>query len=224
MDGSYAPLDTPSVEKARWFRLIPIAMVIYIISFMDRTNIGYAFAGIGRDFHVGKAAEGAAGGIFFIGYVLLQIPGGWLAEHWSAKKFIAVMIVLLGHHGGAVRRGEQLHRVTDGPVLPRRGRGRHLAGDAGADQPLVPGARTRPGVSFWMANLAISSIITQPLSGWIVSVADWRALFYIEGALPFLIALPLWLLFVKDTPRQASWCSAGRARLHRSLAGARPCA
>ena len=57
-----------------------------------------------------------------------------------------------------------------------------------------------------MANLAISSIITQPLSGWIVSVSDWRVLFYIEGALPFLIALPLWLAFVKDRPRQAAWC------------------
>ena len=40
MDGSYAAADTPAVGKSRWFRLIPIAMVIYIISFMDRTNIG----------------------------------------------------------------------------------------------------------------------------------------------------------------------------------------
>jgi ABC-type uncharacterized transport system permease subunit len=64
MGNSYAPIATPSVDKSRWFRLIPIAMVVYIVSFMDRTNIGYAFAGIGRDFHVGKAAEGAAGGIF----------------------------------------------------------------------------------------------------------------------------------------------------------------
>jgi MFS family permease len=73
--------------------------------------------------------------------------------------------------------------------------------------------------SFWMANLAISSIVTQPLSGWIVSVADWRALFYIEGSLPFLIALPLWLIFVKDRPSQASWCSAGeRKYIETSLA------
>ena len=64
---------TPSgpVGAMRWKRLIPAAMVVYIISFMDRTNIGYAFAGIGADFHVGKAEQGLAGGIFFIGYVLL---------------------------------------------------------------------------------------------------------------------------------------------------------
>jgi sugar phosphate permease len=209
MDGSYAPIDTPAVGHARWLRLIPIAMIVYIISFMDRTNIGYAFAGIGRDFHVGKAAEGAAGGIFFIGYVhvLLQIPGGWLAEHWSAKKFIAVMIVFWGLMTllcGAVHSYTQLLYarfflgVAEGGIWP-------------AVLVLLshwfPVRERARAYSFWMANLAISSIITQPLSGWIVSVSDWRTLFYIEGALPFLIALPLWLLFIKDTPRQASWCT-----------------
>ena len=219
MSNSYAPIATSSVDKSRWFRLIPIAMVVYIVSFMDRTNIGYAFAGIGRDFHVGKAAEGAAGGIFFIGYVLLQIPGGWLAEHWSAKKFIAVMIVFWGAMAvlcGAANSYDQLLGarfllgVAEGGIWP-------------AMLVLIshwfPVRERARAYSFWMANLAISSIITQPLSGWIVSVADWRALFYIEGALPFLIALPLWLIFVKDRPSQASWCSAAeRNYIETSLA------
>ena len=146
VDGNYTPIDAPDVGKTRWLRLIPIAMIVYIISFMDRTNIGYAFAGIGRDFHVGKAAEGAAGGIFFIGYVLLQIPGGWLAEHWSAKKFIAIMIVFWGITAvlcGAVNNYTQL--LIARFFLGRRGR-RHLAGGAGPDLPLVPGERTRPRV------------------------------------------------------------------------------
>lgn len=207
MSGTYAPIEAPDVGRSRWFRLIPIAMIVYVISFMDRSNIGYAFAGIGQTFHVGKAAQGAAGGIFFIGYVLLQIPGGWLAEHWSAKKFIAIMIVFWGIAAilcGAVNSYVELMfarfflGVAEGGIWP-------------AMLVLIshwfPVRERARAYSFWMANLAISSIITQPLSGWIVSTADWRALFYIEGALPFLIALPLWLLFVKDTPREASWCS-----------------
>jgi MFS family permease len=211
--------DGPGIGRTRWFRLIPIAMIIYVISFMDRTNIGYAFAGIGRDFHVGKAAQGAAGGIFFIGYVLLQIPGGWLAEHWSAKKFIAVMIVCWGVAAvlcGAVNTYDQLLvarfflGVAEGGIWP-------------AMLVLIshwfPVRERARAYSFWMANLAISSIITQPLSGWIVAATDWRALFYIEGALPFLIALPLWLLFIKDTPREAPWCSrAERTYIETSLA------
>lgn len=219
MDASYTAIDAPDVGMSRWFRLIPIAMIVYIISFMDRTNIGYAFAGIGRDFHVGKAAQGAAGGIFFIGYVLLQIPGGWLAEHWSAKKFIAIMIVCWGVAAilcGAVNNYTQLLvarfflGVAEGGIWP-------------AVLVLLshwfPVRERARAYSFWMANLAISSIITQPLSGWIVQAADWRALFYIEGALPFLIALPLWLAFVKDRPSQASWCPpAERQYIETSLA------
>lgn len=65
-----------TIGMTRWKRLIPVAMVVYIISFMDRTNISYAFAGIGQEFNVGKADQGFAGGIFFIGYTLFQIPGG----------------------------------------------------------------------------------------------------------------------------------------------------
>ncbi len=208
MDQDDAAAETPDVGRTRWLRLIPIAMAIYVISFMDRTNIGYAFAGIGHDFHVGKAAQGAAGGIFFVGYILLQIPGGWLAEHWSAKKFITCMIVLWGLAAmacGAVESYTQLLvarfvlGVAEGGIWP-------------AILVLIshwfPVRERARAYSFWMANLAVASIITQPLSGWIVSVTSWRVLFYVEGVLPFVIALPLWLLFVHDRPFQAPWCSA----------------
>ena len=71
--------------RARWARLIPVAIIVCIISFMDRTNIGFAFDGMGKDLHLDSAAQGLAGGIFFIGYLVLQIPGGHLAERWSAR-------------------------------------------------------------------------------------------------------------------------------------------
>lgn len=211
--------DARGVGNQRWLRLIPVAMIVYIISFMDRTNISYAFAGIGQDFHVGKADQGLAAGIFFIGYVLLQIPGGWLAEHWSARKFVAIMIVFWGAMAllcGFVHNFTQLIvvrfflGVAEGGIWP-------------AILVLIshwfPVQERARAYGFWMANLAISSIITQPLSGWIVSISDWRTLFIVEGALPFIIALPLWLAFIKDRPRDAAWCSPGeRDYIERSLA------
>jgi sugar phosphate permease len=182
-------------------------MIVYIISFMDRTNISYAFAGIGHDFHVGKAQQGFAGGIFFVGYMLFQIPGGWLAEHWSARKFVAIMIVcwgLMAFLCGFVHTFDQL-------VIVRFFLGVAEGGIWPAVLVLIshwfPVQERARAYGFWMANLAISSIITQPLSGWIVSVSDWRTLFMVEGALPFVIALPLWLIFIRDRPREAPWCS-----------------
>ena len=90
-----APALAP-VGRARWTRLIPVAIIVYVISFMDRTNIGFAFTGMGSDLHISKAQQGLAGGIFFIGYLVLQIPGGHLAERWSAKKFVGIMILVWG--------------------------------------------------------------------------------------------------------------------------------
>ena len=85
-----------SAGRARWTRLIPVAIIVYVISFMDRTNIGFAFDGMGQDLHLDSAAKGLAGGIFFLGYLVLQIPGGHLAERWSAKKFVGIMILIWG--------------------------------------------------------------------------------------------------------------------------------
>lgn len=73
--------------------------------------------------------------------------------------------------------------------------------------------------SFWMTNLAIASIITQPVSGFIVEWANWRTMLLIEGALPFIIATPIWWLMIADTPRAAAWCSpAERDFIEKSLA------
>lgn len=194
-------------------------MIVYIVSFMDRTNISYAFAGIGHDFHVTKAQQGLAAGIFFIGYVLLQIPGGWLAEHWSARKFVAIMIVFWGLMALACG---LVHNFTQLIVV------RFFLGVAeGGIWPAIlvlishwfPVSERARAYGFWMANLAISSIITQPLSGWIISISDWRTLFLVEGVLPFVIALPLWLIFIRDRPRDAEWCTvAERDFIEQSIA------
>lgn len=211
--------NAPSVGNARWTRLIPVAIIVYIISFMDRTNIGFAFAGLGTDLHISKTQEGLAGGIFFVGYLFLQIPGGHLAERWSAKKFVGIMVLIWGVFAilaGLVQNFEQLLIV------------RFLLGVAeGGIWPAIlvlishwfPAKERARAYGFWMMNIAISSIITAPLSGWLLSVGSWRTLFFVEGAFPFLVAAPLWWGLVADRPSQASWVSAGeRDYIETSLA------
>ena len=53
------------VGRARWTRLIPVAIVVYIISFMDRTNIGFALSGLHHDLGISRSQQGLAAGIFF---------------------------------------------------------------------------------------------------------------------------------------------------------------
>ena len=87
-------MSTGRVPQERWLRIIPISLLMYTISFINRTNISLALPAISRDLHLNAAQAGQAAGVFFWGYLLLQIPGGYIAERWSAKWLIAVMLAL----------------------------------------------------------------------------------------------------------------------------------
>jgi MFS family permease len=219
MGTSSATTDAASVGRSRWTRLIPVAIVVYIISFMDRTNIGFAFDDMGKSLHVNLTDTGLAAGIFFIGYLVLQFPGGHLAVHWSAKKFVGIMILVWGVLAiltGLVQNYTELLivrfflGVAEGGIWP-------------AILVLIshwfPSKERARAYAFWIMNIAIASIITAPLSGWILSWGDWRWLFIIEGAFPFLVAAPLWYWLAADTPRDASWCTPEeRDYIERALA------
>ena len=208
-----APNDRPRARTLnnRWVRIIPVAIIVYIIAFMDRTNVGFGFSGMEESLSFGATAAGFAGGIFFIGYLFLQIPGGHLAEHRSAKHFVGIMLLVWGVFAiltGLVQTYWQLLVV------------RFLLGVAeGGVWPAIlvlishwfPAEERARAYALWIINIPIASIITSPLSGWIVENAGWRWLFIIEGLFPFIVA-PLWWWLIDDHPSEASWISERERR------------
>src|SRR3954470_7681383 len=84
----------------RWLRIIPVALIMYTISYVDRTNISLALdpkiSSMMRDLAMDDRMKGHAAGIFFLGYVLLQVAGGHLANKWSARKLISVCLFFWG--------------------------------------------------------------------------------------------------------------------------------
>src|SRR3954465_306573 len=92
--------DSQSVPAERWLRIIPVALIMYTISYVDRTNVSLALdptrSTMMSDLLMDDAMKGRAAGIFFFGYVMLQIPGGYLANRWSAKRLISILLVLWG--------------------------------------------------------------------------------------------------------------------------------
>lgn len=209
----------PTIPRARWVRILPATVLIYIVAYMDRMNIGFAIAGgMNKQLHLSMAEAGIAAGIFFIGYMLLQVPAGHFAEHVSAKKYIFWAILAWGTLSlltGLVRNAPQL-MVT-----------RFLLGVAeGGVYPAVlvlvskwfPTKEIGRANAFFLMSLPLSTVLTDPLSGWIVAKHEWRWLFFIEGSLSLLLIL-IWVPMISDKPSEAKWISPEeRAYLEETLA------
>ena len=203
------PGDSPpeGLGSGRWTRIIPVALVMYTIAFIDRTNISLALPRIRHDLHIDPQQAGTVAGIFFWGYLALQIPGGHLAKHWSPKKFISVLLVawaLFAVGCGFARTYREL-------LLLRLLLGVAESGVFPATLILLShwfsrAERARAN-AMWLLCLPGAVILSSPFSGWMLDHWGWRVMLIAEGALP-LVWLAVWLAFVQDHPAEARWLPA----------------
>src|SRR5256714_13404931 len=90
---------TPVADRARrrvMRRLLPYLFFIYIIAYLDRVNVSYAALEMTNALGFTPEVYGFGAGIFFIGYFLLEIPGSIMVERWSARKWIARIMISWG--------------------------------------------------------------------------------------------------------------------------------
>jgi len=209
-----SPALEPVAARARrriMRRILPYIFFLYIIAFLDRVNVGYAALEMTRDLGFSSAVYGFGAGIFFFGYFLLEIPGCLIVEHWSARKWIARIMISWGVL--AVIMGF-IHTPTQFYVV------RFLLGAAEAgffpgivvylSHWFTPSDRAKT-IALFMAAIPISSIIGAPVSGLLLDVHwlginGWRWLFILEGA-PAIVFGVVTILYLTDRPQKASWLS-----------------
>jgi MFS family permease len=85
-DGDRTTTGTTPIPARRWTYVIPVAVVMYMLAFLDRSNVSVVLPYMDGDLSLSAADEGLVTGVFFLGYVFLQIPGAILAQRWSARK------------------------------------------------------------------------------------------------------------------------------------------
>lgn len=177
---------------------------MYTIAFIDRTNISLALPHISRDLHLTPPQAGTVAGIFFWGYLALQIPGGHLAKHWSAKKFISILLVVWAIFAigcGLARTYHQLLWLR--LLLGVAESGVYPATLILLSHWFSRSERARAN-AFWLLCLPGAVILASPFSGWMLDHWNWRVMLIAEGSLPFLW-LAIWLVFIQDHPSDASW-------------------
>lgn len=188
----------------RWSRIIPAAFLMYTIAYIDRTNFSIAMPALQKEFGLDSGMTGIAAGIFFVGYVLFQIPGGYLAQVWSAKRFIFWALLIWGVFAtlcGFAQSYEQLLicrfllGIGEGGVWP--------ATVVLLSNWFVPEERARAN-GFWVICQPVAVILSSPLSGYLIDHYNWRVMFIVQGVLPLFFAA-VWWWAVEDRPEKAKW-------------------
>jgi MFS transporter, ACS family, tartrate transporter len=191
-------------------RLMPYLFLLYIVAYLDRVNVGFAAVG-GMKGDLGFTDEviGFGAGIFFIGYVALEIPGSILVEKWTARGWIARIMIswgILAMLTGFIHTRNHFYLI------------RALLGAAEAG--FFPGIIVylshwfryqdrAKAVALLMAAISVSNIVGAPMSGLLLRVnwlglAGWRWMFIIEG-IPAIILGVVTLFYLTDWPHQAKW-------------------
>ncbi|MDR3564124.1 MAG: MFS transporter [Negativicutes bacterium] len=196
-----------TIPNARWIRIIPPTIIIYIIAYMDRMNVSFAMAGgMSKDLGLSMTLSGVAAGIFFFGYLVLQVPGGHLAEHGSAKRFILFSIIGWGFTSMLTGLAQNEWQILTARFLLGVAEGGVFPAILVILSNWFPKNEIGRANALFVASMPISSVITNPISGWLVGAYGWRSLFFIEGAVSLLLIL-IWLPMISDRPEEAKWIS-----------------
>lgn len=218
MDTSTATGATPAtaVEKSAIrkvaMRLVPFVALMFFINYLDRTAIGFAAPnGMNSDLALTAAQFGFASGIFFLGYIVLEVPSNIALHKFGARRWLARIMVTWGIVAVLFT---WVQNYTQLATL------RFLLGVAEAG--FFPGAvlflslwvpvryRTKILALFYLAQ-PLTTVVGAPLAGWLIQQHDvffglegWRFMFLGVGAPAIIVGVIAWF-YLADSPRDAKW-------------------
>ncbi|MCQ9616109.1 MFS transporter [Paenalcaligenes niemegkensis] len=216
-------LDTDTSTEALYskvaWRIIPLLCVCYIAAYLDKINIGFAKLQMQSDLGFSETVYGLGAGLFFIGYMLFEVPSNLVLQRMGAKVWIARIMITWGLISACMM---LVTTPTQFYVL------RFLLGVAEAG--FYPGVMLY--ITFWfptfrrgkimalfLLGIPLSSMIGGPLSGWILSAFDgvqsmsgWQWMFLLE-AIPSVLLGLLILMYLPNGVQDAKWLDSGEKKV-----------
>jgi MFS transporter, ACS family, tartrate transporter len=201
--------QNPVFTKCAW-RLIPFMVLLYVVSFIDRSNVGYAALTMNKDLGFSPKIFGFGAGMFFVGYALFQLPANVILERIGAKRWMFCILAVWGLLSAA-------NAMVKGPMSFYTLRFLLGVAEAGFTPGMIlyltfwfPRAYLARVTANFMIGIPLSYAIGGPISGLVLGMGDvgglrsWQWLFLIEGIPAFLLSLAV-LKLLPDGPRDAAW-------------------
>ncbi|MEC0313647.1 MFS transporter [Bacillus subtilis] len=212
MNNSATSLEKQTIRKVT-MRIIPFTFLLYIISYLDRANIGYAALQMNKDLALSSEVFGIVSGIFFIGYFIFEVPSNVMMQRFGARVWIARILITWGIVSvltGLAQTAMHLYIL------------RFLLGVAEAG--FFPGIilyltywfrskEQATTVALFTSAIPVSYIIGAPMSTWIMDhvnfmgIHGWRWMLILEGA-PAVIMGIVTYFYLTERPEDAKWLTS----------------
>ncbi|MEE1799534.1 MULTISPECIES: MFS transporter [unclassified Streptomyces] len=203
-------VERSAIKKVS-IRLVPFVALMFFVNYLDRTAVSFAEPnGMGEDLALTAAQFGFASGVFFIGYIILEVPSNMALHRFGARRWLARIMVTWGIVSLLftwVQNSEQLYAL------------RFLLGVAEAG--FFPGAilflsqwvptrhRTKVLALFYLAQ-PLTTVFGAPLAGWLIGhhglfgLEGWRVMFLFVSIPAILLGVIAWFYLI-DRPADAKW-------------------
>jgi sugar phosphate permease len=205
-------------HRNRWLRILGVSFVMYVLSYIDRTNIAMATPAMRAELGISASVIGFATGMFFWGYIVLQIPAGRLASIWSAKWVIFCLLLFWSvvsfstafvHTENQLIANRFILGIFEGGVL--------TCTIVLIRKWFTRSERARANTAF-LVSIPIAQVIANPISGLVLAHFNWQMMFIVE-ALPGILWAGVWVWAITEEPRDATWLDPQeKARIVAALA------
>ncbi|MFF2846206.1 MFS transporter [Streptomyces sp. NPDC058001] len=212
-DAPSTAVERSAIKKVS-IRLVPFVALMFFVNYLDRTAVSFAEPnGMGQDLALTAAQFGFASGIFFLGYIVLEVPSNMALHRFGARRWLARIMVTWGIVSLLftwVQNSEQLYAL------------RFLLGVAEAG--FFPGAilflsqwvpsrhRTKVLGLFYLAQ-PLTTVFGAPLAGWLIGrhglfgLEGWRVMFLFVSIPAIVLGVVAWFYLI-DRPADAKWLTA----------------
>lgn len=207
-----------ALYKRVYWRLIPLLILCFIVAYYDRVNISFAKLQMQDELKFSDTVYGLGASLFFVGYILFEVPSNVILHRVGARKWIARIMVSWG-----VASALMMFVATPFQFYAMR----FIVGamEAGFLPGVVlyftywfPPRRRARANSLFMTAISLSGVTGGPLAGWIMTHfaglngwSGWQWLFLLEGIPAVLLGFVVFF-FLDDRPALAGWLSESEKR------------
>lgn len=181
--------------------LVILFFVANMICYMDRVNISVTAPVIMKEFGWNEAALGMILSSFFVGYTVLQIPGGWLADRFGGRRILSLGVLWWSLFTLLTPLAKTVTGMTAVRALMGIGEGVNFPSIQSMTAKWIPAGERSRVAGFTLSGVSVGNILAFPLATFIMTSFGWQYVFYVFGLFGFVWLL-FWIKFAANRPEE----------------------